>query len=365
MTKGNKRFTIGCLSAVAACGGVLCILAFLASAFFGDYVGVLSEPRFYEPMGRTLALYCQSDRSLFPEFLDREWFPPETDDLTHFWGALYPDAASVAFGGGLNQSAYALRRKSPNVPPEPNVWQLFCRGDDPSLSEILLTEIVLPSDARLSPDDLIRSVGAGFGRQLKKHPTSDAIYRRKIQFFLRLDRIPSARGVCREMLTAFPEDGWTVLVNALVRCEEQSLARGTEMMIQWVEKAADSHRYLNLAYFYALTSRPRDAAETIIQSTAFQGANWSYQGYSAAMSAFRAGDYEASLRLCTHLLPPTTSEHATEAAIRKLKAAAERALEGFVEQIPWEKPLVPVDPFEKLDIEKLLGRKVARPMEPK
>src|SRR5690348_12829962 len=41
----------------------------------GHDEGYLSQPDVYEPVGRTLALYCQSDPACLPYYLNVAWLP--------------------------------------------------------------------------------------------------------------------------------------------------------------------------------------------------------------------------------------------------------------------------------------------------
>lgn len=328
----------------------------------------MRDPKIYEPVAKALALYCQSDLSQFPEWPNGAWFPPELRQFGNGWGRYESDRAFIEFGGGFHHFGYRLDLDADRSSPTTHVWQLYLQSEDQP-NQLLYT-LTLPADAKLSAEDLLQKVIAGCDARIQQNGSDASAYQEKIQAYLRFNRVPEARATCREMIKAMPDDWWAALVNALILSEEHpSPDRGATLMTQWVARKETFSHYLDLAYFYYLTGRPREAGQAIIKATHFNaalpwegdGGNTEYTGYTAAMCAYRVGDYEASAKLCAHLLPVTINGDYAKAGLRDLKAASEKALHGEVEDIRWDSHIGPFDAFEHVDIEKLLGHKVPRP----
>lgn len=68
----------------------------------------LQKPAIYEPVARTLAVYSQSDQSLFPKILSYAWVPGEASHLGHPWCEVTTNSAFVEFGGGFYHFGYKL-----------------------------------------------------------------------------------------------------------------------------------------------------------------------------------------------------------------------------------------------------------------
>jgi tetratricopeptide (TPR) repeat protein len=292
--------------------------------------------------------------------------PPELNQLGHGRGFADDDGATVHMGDGNCWCEYSLRLDPHASASGTNVYQLYLYGDGPAPRH--LSTIRLPAGASFPPDTMLQIVMAGFDADLQKNPADETAYRGRVQAYLQLNHVPEARLAFHQMFKALPDNWWAALGNALLVTEEQSPEHGTHAMVQWVNGHEDFFSYLNLAYFYHLTNRPREAAAAIIKSMDFD-ANASrgsaedskWRGYTAAMCAYRAGDYQASLQLCDYLRAMAMGEDYAKQGLRNLKAASENALKGQVESVPWDDKIVPFDPYERLDIEKLLGRKVPRP----
>jgi len=378
-----KSIGIGCLIAALISAGALVVLLLVPIGYTIVQVnrserlirkvqGSMCDPKVYEPVGRRLVLYCQSDQSLFPRDMNYAWLPQElnqVDQIGHGWVSVGANEAQIEMGGGFHHFGYRLVNVGRSTLGT-NVWQLYMC--DEGAKDRLLQTIALPSQDKLSSEALLQMVVAGFDGQIQKDPRDDRAHKGKIQAYLRFNHVPEARQACKEMLKAMPDDWWAVLVNALVLTEERSVDRGTEVIIQWVNKDENFFRYMDLAYFYHLTRRPREAAKAIVKSTNFnadtlwgEGGNSEFRGYTAAMCAYRAGDYEASLKLCDHLLPVKINGDYAKQGLRNLKAASEKAMHGQIDSIPWAGGILPFDAFEDVDIAKLLAREVPRPTEEK
>src|SRR5438309_1238485 len=54
----------------------------------------LSTPAIYQPVAQRLALYCQSDLKLIPEYISPAWFPPEMSGFPYGHGQVRKDGAN-------------------------------------------------------------------------------------------------------------------------------------------------------------------------------------------------------------------------------------------------------------------------------
>src|SRR4051794_7377729 len=67
---------------------------------FSSDEDAMQERRMYEPVGKLLALYCQSELSLFPPTMEREWLPTEADQLGWVQIHIEPNGATLSLMGG-------------------------------------------------------------------------------------------------------------------------------------------------------------------------------------------------------------------------------------------------------------------------
>jgi hypothetical protein len=89
------------------------------------------------------------------------------------------------------------------------------------------------------------------------------------------------------------------------------------------------------------------------------GGNAEYRGYTVAMDAFRSGEFAAARDLCDTLLPVTINGDFAKPALRALRDAAERGMKGEEPAVPaWSEEIPRFDPFEGIDIDRLLGRRL-------
>lgn len=236
------------------------------------------------------------------------------------------------------------------------------------MNGVPLYTIDLAVGEKLSGEEVLHSVEQEYTRHIQRNPKDLLAWRGRINVHLRFNHIDEARELCREMLAAMPDDWWTVLTNALLVAKTDHIDRGKELITNWVKKDENFFRYLDLAYFHHLTHQPREAAAAIVKSTEFdadttwgEDGNSEYRGYTAAMCAYRAGDYEAVIKLCDHLLPVKINRDYCKEALRNLKAASDNAMHGGISPFDWNGDIHPFDPFEEFDIEKLLAKPVPRP----
>lgn len=113
---------------------ILAVLVFnpFSLIFLSVFVGMghikiieakLQKPAVYEPVAERLAIYCQSDQSLFPKILSYAWLPGEVSRLGHPWCEIATNFASVEMGGGFYHFGYTLELDETASTPAKNVWQ--------------------------------------------------------------------------------------------------------------------------------------------------------------------------------------------------------------------------------------------------
>jgi hypothetical protein len=374
MSVHKKRTAIGCVVLT----GFLAVLVLnpVSCALVGMFMGMghilksesaLRKPRVYEPVGRTLALYCQSDPSLFPQYMGYAWLPEALNAVGHGRLSVREDRAHVEMGGGFHHFGYRLVQDPGTTSPATNAWHLYMYSE--GSKDRHLKTFYLDAEHRLSPEDLLKSVVAGYDKQILCSPEDEEAHRGKIQVFLRFDRVTEAREACRSMLKAMPDAWWPVLVNALLLVDKNSLQEAEEIITRWVDRDRNYFRYMDLAYFFQLTGSPGKSAAAMRRSTEYDantmwghGGNSEYRGYTAAMYAYQSGEYETVVRLCDHLLEVTINGDYAKRGLRELKDAAVKARQrpDNAPKVKWADGINPFDPFENLDIEKLLQRAVPR-----
>ena len=70
------------------------------------------------------------------------------------------------------------------------------------------------------------------------------------------------------------------------------------------------------------------ATEYDANTTWGDGGNSEYRGYSAALYAFKNGEYDAAIKLCDKLLPVKINGDFAKRYLRDLKAASEKMAKG-------------------------------------
>ena len=326
----------------------------------------LRKPRVYEPVAKTLALYCQSDSNLVPEQIDYAWFPAPLREKGRGRGRIFQKGAAIEMGGGFHHHGYRLVFDESATDSLTNVWQLYLYSEG-SKDEPLFT-LRLANTEELSADELLNQALCGYEEHLAVRPNDLSAHKARIQLYLQYNRISQARRACRDLLRALPDDWWANLVNALVIAEEESSAEGERHIQGWVNSKPNFFRYTDLAYYYQLSEEPKKAAEAMLKATQHNanttwghGGNSEFRGYTAAMYAFESGEYHAVVKLCEKLIPVTINGDYAKRGLRNLRAAANAALRGEPREVVWDDTIAPFDPFEEVDIQALLRRKVERP----
>jgi len=364
-----------------AIGGV--VLAVIAAPFIGIIMwvtvakhqinkveAVLQKPEVYQTVAAQMALYCQSDTNFFPEYIGAAWLPAEVRKIGYPHGRIDPEDAYLEFGGGFHHFGYRLERNKEQSSSDTNIWKLIFLSEDSDDKPLItiqvpatnhLEEAVLLGKVIEGYDSLIATAGSGEDSQ-------EGVHQNKIQTLLRFNRIPEAREVCRDLLKRVPNDWWAVLVNALITAQEKSRPAGDAVINEWVQKQPNFFSYLDLAYYYELQSEFARASDAIIKATEYDantdwghGGNSEYRGYTAAMCAFHAAQYPTVIKLCNKMLQVKVNGDYAKQGFRVLKAAAEQRLRNEQADPVWASDILPFDPFENVDIEKLLQRKLERP----
>lgn len=318
------------------------------------------------PTARTLARYCQSDRSLFPQVLDYAWLPEELNRVRHGSVELRADGARVEFGGGSHRYGYELRRDAGESAPGTNFWRLeyYATGEDP---ELLLTLTTLATEV-VDGGMLVTNVSTAYTRQLQVFPADEKAHRGRIRTLLQFGRPAKARQACREMLQHMPDEPWPVLVNSLIDTVERGSSLATRRMEEYVGRRPDFFRHLDLAYFHELQQQPGRATEAVRRALtvdanlpAGHGGDTEFRGHHAAMYLYRKGQFEVARALCEKLQAVWINGEYAKPSLRNLKAAADRASRGEVMPVDWPPGIPPFYPFEDLDLSRLLGRPMVRP----
>ncbi len=291
----------------------------------------LQKAEVYELAAETLILYCQSDPKFFPRSLGPIWFPEELGKQGGFSARVTPGAADIEFGGGFYHYGYSLKRGA--FTPEKTVWRLSLCTD--RSGETLLCTKSVPSTNRLSAEELLARVLPAYDKLLAQEPLIEQAHQEKISFLLRLDRPAEARAACTAMREKLPDNWWANIVCALAIAAEKSDDEAERFLSAWAEKNPTFSKYLDLAYYFQLRGQPKKAAAAMVKAAQYAADsdeghhyNLRYRGYSAALYAFRNGEYQAAASVCDKLLATDAYQQYATQAVRDLKAAAEKMAKG-------------------------------------
>jgi hypothetical protein len=156
MSAKRSKLPVGCLIAA----GVLALVLLTPPAYIifsmlpetrriRRIEAELHKPSVYEPVGKTLALCCQSD------YQESEFkVPGELKTFALGPGFTMIDAhqALVELGGGFYHFGYLLQRDEHASSQETNVWLLYFASEDHP--DKLLETFSLPTSARMATDEL-------------------------------------------------------------------------------------------------------------------------------------------------------------------------------------------------------------------
>ena len=198
----------------------------LVNAFALD--NKLQTPAVYEPVAKTLILYCQSDQKLFPSMINSDWYPAKLREVTSE-GRVFVGTTEAEIwwpGGGLHPLRYKLELDRSASTPQTNVWQLFI-WTGRSRETLLCTKSV-PITQRLSAANLLERLIPVYDEQIAERLASkdedddlnERPYKKKIQLLLRFGKNADARKTCKDMVEKLPADWWANLVWALILAKE-------------------------------------------------------------------------------------------------------------------------------------------------
>lgn len=234
----------------------------------------LCKPETYQPVGETLALYCQSYPLLQPLFGTREeiglnyaWLPKELNAIREGRGRIRHDSASIEMGGGHYHFGYLLKLDAEASSSATNVWTLALYGESYSRLRHLAT-FPLGIEQHITPDELFTNLVSRYDACIQNtrsdEDEQEHAWLRKISLYLRFDRVAEARELCKEMHKVKPKGSWATLTFALIVQEEESFERAEQVMLQWVKKRwGKPYAYRWLAEFYQLSGKPGKADDAM------------------------------------------------------------------------------------------------------
>jgi tetratricopeptide (TPR) repeat protein len=289
----------------------------------------LQKPTVYEPVARTLAVYCQSDPGIFPKMLSYAWLPGEAAGLGNPWCEITPGGAFVQYGGGFYHFGYHLELDAAASTPATNVWSLsLAREDSPDLPLLTLR---LAAKDHLTVGDLQKLMGANFDQFIKAGRT-DA-YRDKVVFQLRYGQMAQAAATCQDWMQAQPDSWLPRFSYAHVRCRLGETEPAAAQFSDWVNAHKNFPHDTYLALFNYREGRTNQAlaavrlalSQPFVEPPGSDGSKF-YLGQNGALIAYAAGDYDLCLALCDKMLAdreadPFGSDHWWRRKILRIKAA--------------------------------------------
>jgi hypothetical protein len=320
----------------------------IGCAFLSVFVGMvhikateakLQKPAVYEPVARRLALYCQSDQSLFPKILSYAWLPDELAKVSAGHCSLDADHASVEMGGGFYHFGYRLVLDRVTSTSSTNVWQLYLYREGRKADQHLMT-LALASTQQVSVGEVEQMTAAGFDSSLKR---GEKAYRSKVMLKLRFGKTAEAAGVCREWLQQEPNSWLPRFTYAHVRCRLGEVEPASMEFTEWVQSHKNFAHCIYLALFEFRECRTNQAIlgvrlalqQPFIEPPGTDG-NKFYLGQNGALIAYLNGDYDLALALCDKMLSDPRQEMwwrrkllRLNAAVMLLKGDAPAAIENM------------------------------------
>lgn len=329
-TSGKGKFRL--LSGVLLLG----ILLFnpVGCAFLGAFIAMghirltaskLQKPQIYEPVAKTLALYCQSDPSFFPKCFSKAWLPQQLAPLGDPYCGIEKDYAFVQMGGGFYHYGYGLKLDTNASTPASNVWQLFL--DREASAPKLLTTLALAVTQHVAAGELEKLVVSGYDHSLK-NGNLDA-YQGKVLTQLRYGDTTAAARTCQEWIGCRPEAWLPHFTYAHVRCRRGETQVAAAEFEDWVRQHKNFAHCVYLALFQFREGRTNEALtgvrwaleQPFIESPGTSG-NRFYLGQNGALIAYGQGDYDLALTLCDKMLSSVGQENWWRRKLLRLKTAA-------------------------------------------
>jgi hypothetical protein len=302
-------------------------------AFVGAFIGMgqirlteakLRKPQLYQPVARILAIYCQSDQTLFPRYLSYAWLPAGLGRLGHPYCSLATNYAHVEMGGGFYHYGYRLQLDEAASTAAANVWKLSLYREGSKTT--LLTTLVVAPTQRLEAAELVTLASAGYDESIKRGNT-DA-YRGKVLLQLRYGNSAEAAQACQAWIKRRPGSWLPRFTYAHVRCRQNDSQTPSSEFEDWVQYNNNFAHSIYLALFQFREGRTNEAlkairwavAQPFVEPLGTDG-NKFYLGQNGALMAYIAGDHGLSLKLCDKMLASPDQDQWWTRKILKLKAA--------------------------------------------
>jgi tetratricopeptide (TPR) repeat protein len=315
---------------------LLALLVFnpIGCAFLSVFVGMgyikvteakLQKREVYEPVARRLAVYCQSDQSLFPEYLSYAWLPEELAKVGHGRCRVSTNAASVEMGGGFYHFGYHLRLDEAESNSNTNVWQL-CLYREGSEKDTHLLTLSLASTQHVSSAELEKLTSSGFDAAVKRG--NSETYQGKVMLKLRFGETAEAADVCQEWIKREPNSWLPRFTYAHVRCRLGQIEPASAEFTQWVQSHKNFAHCIYLALFefregrtnQALTGVRLALSQPFVEPSGTDG-NKFYLGHNGALIAYLDGDYDLASSMCDKMLSDSRQEIWWGRKVQRLKAA--------------------------------------------
>jgi len=287
----------------------------------------MRRPHVYEPVGRTLALYCQSDLNLLPKHLDYAWFPAELTELGYGRGSVDANRAHVEMGGGFYHFGYDLELNEAASDADTNVWELSTYSEG-STGRHLMT-VRLPATEELSAEELLARAVEGCDRRLATEPEAHGVWAQKTLLLVWFGKTEEADRTCQDWIRENPDHWMARFIFAHLRARLGSAEKAADEFADWVERCESFPHYIYLFLFNMREGR-NEAARAAVRKALSQpfveppntSGNKFYLGHNAAVFAFAREDYSLCLAMCDKMLADERREEFWRRRISKLKAAA-------------------------------------------
>lgn len=331
---------------------ILAVLIFnpISLMIFGFFLGTrqiriiegkLQKSDVYVPVAQRLAVYCQSDQSLFPKILSYAWLPEEISHLGQPWCEIATNFASVEMGGGFYHFGYTLELDEKASTPAKNVWHLVGNNETGSVpatnvwnlflahegsTNKLLTTLRLAATQHVTAEDLEKLVGASFDQSIKE---GNGGYQSKVMLQLRYGQTTQAVETCVHWMKAKPDSWRARFTYAHVRCRLGETEPAAAQFNDWVDAHKNFGNYIYLALFNyreGLTNQAVNAVRMALGQPLVElpdeGASIFYLAQNGALIAYTGGDYDLCLSMCDKMLADSYRQNWWKRNAWRIKAAA-------------------------------------------
>ena len=287
----------------------------------------MRRPEVCQPVAETLARYCQSDRTLFPEFMDAAWLPAEMDGIGCPTVRIRDDGASVKMGGGFYHYGYSLSLDAARSGQDRNVWVLSAYAEDEFRGS--LTEVTLPKSARFTKQELVARVAAGYDRLLAASPEDKFLFKEKVMFLLRMGATEQAKETCLAWTKARPQAWLPQFALAHLRSRLGGTEAAGRDFTAWVAGHEGFENELSLFLFHmregqsppALAAIRRSLVQPFVEAPEGEVSKF-LLGYNAALFAINQGEGDLALDLCDMMLARSQEQPKWCGRLHKARAAS-------------------------------------------